>query len=544
MSGHWSAFDPIFFAYLLLFGGAAVGCFVAIPQLRRLHDPDTRRGLYALLLMSGGWAATHVGYFAAPTPQLQYAFYVLGLVVGIGTVGPWLYFCSAYTGRTLHRNRSIRWSAVAVYLVIVTIKLTNPLHHQYFTTETATDPFPHLLVVHGSLHWLAMGLAYSLAFVGFFMLFELFLRVNSETGPLFVLVGLTGLPIAFDVLGVLTPYLINTTYSSIGVAAFAVGVSYFYVDQLRTVQLAGDTGSPIVVLDDRDRIRDFNTEARHLFPDLRNGLGEPLHELLPDVAEALGTGDDVVELNVDGSIRYYNVSSNPLTTDRTRLGETILMNDVTHREQYRRSLERQNERLDQFAGMVSHDLRNPLTVAKGRIELAKTEPEPEHLDTASEALDRMNELIDDILALARQGRTIDATERVELRAIAEDAWRMVDGRNATLESEPASGVAVEADPERLQQLLENLFRNAVEHGGSDVRITVGPLSDGFYVADDGSGIDESDRNEIFGAGYTTSADGTGFGLAIAEEIVDAHGWSIRVPRTDGGARFEIRTGQS
>jgi signal transduction histidine kinase len=63
---------------------------------------------------------------------------------------------------------------------------------------------------------------------------------------------------------------------------------------------------------------------------------------------------------------------------------------------------------------------------------------------------------------------------------------------------------------------------------------------GFYVADDGSGIPETDRDEIFNSGYSTLDNGTGFGLNIVSEIVDAHGWKITATDSwDGGARFEI-----
>ncbi|KPN29215.1 sensory histidine kinase AtoS [Halolamina pelagica] len=92
----------------------------------------------------------------------------------------------------------------------------------------------------------------------------------------------------------------------------------------------------------------------------------------------------------------------------------------------------------------------------------------------------------------------------------------------------------------MKQLLENLIRNAVEHGGSDVTVTIGDLVDGFYVADDGPGIPEPDRANVFEAGYSTTQDGTGFGLNIVHEIASAHGWDVRVRDADGGgARFEF-----
>ena len=94
----------------------------------------------------------------------------------------------------------------------------------------------------------------------------------------------------------------------------------------------------------------------------------------------------------------------------------------------------------------------------------------------------------------------------------------------------------------LRRLLENLLRNAVEHGGDDVRVTVGPLAegDGFYVADDGLGIPEEKREGVFESGYSTGSGGAGLGLSIVDGIADAHGWTIEVGESEsGGARFEM-----
>jgi signal transduction histidine kinase len=110
--------------------------------------------------------------------------------------------------------------------------------------------------------------------------------------------------------------------------------------------------------------------------------------------------------------------------------------------------------------------------------------------------------------------------------------------DATLRNE-AEGMIL-ADEGRLRQLLENLIRNAIEHGGEGVSVTVGTLPDGFYVADDGPGIDPDRREEVFDAGHSTSQSGTGFGLRIVEQVADAHGWSVRAVESEaGGARFEV-----
>ena len=212
--------------------------------------------------------------------------------------------------------------------------------------------------------------------------------------------------------------------------------------------------------------------------------------------------------------------------------------DITKRKEYEKELERQNERLDDFASALSHDLRNPLMVAQGRLELLRDEVDSDHLDVGMRALDRMETLIENLLELAREGETITEFRSVELDDVVENCWTTVVTANATLQANADS--VVRTDESRLHQLLENLFRNAVEHAGPDVTVTVGDLDDGFYVEDDGPGIPVEDRDQLFERGFSTVGDGMGVGLAIVEQVVEAHGWEISVASSDaGGARFEI-----
>jgi PAS domain S-box-containing protein len=212
--------------------------------------------------------------------------------------------------------------------------------------------------------------------------------------------------------------------------------------------------------------------------------------------------------------------------------------DISDRKEYERELERKNQRLDEFAGIISHDLRNPLTVAQGHLGLAQENCNSDHLESVSHAHTEMELLIDDLLALARAGDTIGEIEPIVLSDLVRSGWRNVEADSAELTVETDS--TVNADERRLQQLLENLLANSVEHGGSDVTVTVGPLPDGFYVEDDGSGIPESERDQVFEAGHSTAQSGTGFGLSIVKEIADAHGWDIDVNEgSGGGARFEL-----
>jgi PAS domain S-box-containing protein len=217
-----------------------------------------------------------------------------------------------------------------------------------------------------------------------------------------------------------------------------------------------------------------------------------------------------------------------------------IVRDITDRKERIRELERQNERLEEFASIVSHDLRNPLNVAMARLELARDTCDSPHLVDIADAHDRMEWLIDDLLTLARQGETVREMNEVSLGTLVEDCWAGVETAGTTLDVE--TDATIRADRGRLQQAIENLVRNAVEHGGSDVTVRVGALANraGFYVADDGQGIPEDTNDSVFESGYSTADDGTGLGLAIVREIVEAHGWEIGVSDSEsGGARFEI-----
>jgi len=130
----------------------------------------------------------------------------------------------------------------------------------------------------------------------------------------------------------------------------------------------------------------------------------------------------------------------------------------------------------------------------------------------------MDDLIAQILTLARDGQPVEQWDAVLLSSIVQESWEMVETNTAELQVE--NDLAFKADSARLQRLLENLFRNALDHGGPDVTVTVGTIPDcpGFYVSDDGPGIPESNRDSVFDPGYTTREQGTGFGLAIVAEI--------------------------
>ncbi|PSP25822.1 hybrid sensor histidine kinase/response regulator [Halobacteriales archaeon QH_10_67_22] len=251
----------------------------------------------------------------------------------------------------------------------------------------------------------------------------------------------------------------------------------------------------------------------------------------------------------DGNHRWVRTSGEPQFEGGDVVRVRGILQDITERKRRERRLERKNERLEEFAHVVSHDIRTPLQVASGQLEVARETGNDTAFEKVRDAHEWMEAIIDEVLTLARQGEEISDTEQVSLAHVARDAWTMVDTPDAALTIRADFGV--EADPDRLCQLFENLFSNAVEH--ADGTVTVGPVESfptttrgahsgprGFYVADDGPGIPEDKCDIVFEAGYSTSQDGTGFGLSIVEQVAEAHDWDTSVTDSvDGGARFEF-----
>jgi signal transduction histidine kinase len=150
----------------------------------------------------------------------------------------------------------------------------------------------------------------------------------------------------------------------------------------------------------------------------------------------------------------------------------------------------------------------------------------------------MDNLIDALLHLARTDEHVSGMEPVDLAKLSQNCWQNVETTDATIHLNV--GGTVRADRGRLAQVLENLMRNAIEHTNQAVTITVGELDDGFYIADDGDGIPDGERDDVCEMGYTTTEQGIGFGLSIVSDIVEAHGWEIHITESaEGGARFEI-----
>jgi len=344
MTAPWTT--PAGVAYIGVFFVTGVGCLASIPRARTFTDIDVRYGLVGLLGLTGLWALFKTAFFLVPGP-LQAPMYITGLVSGFGTVWAWLYFASAYTGRSLHTDPTLRRLGGAVFLAVTALKVTNPVHGLYFTTTEVTTPFRYTAIEHGLIHWVSTSLSYALAAVGLFMIFELYVESGHDTRPLGALTGLLALPVTIDLVAIATPQLIEFIYAPIGVAAFAVGALFVFGRQFLAVRTRAQGDSATVVLDDADRIQAYSAAAADVFPELEGSTGASLDEVLPAVAAAEGDAvDRIVEREGDDGPRYYLVSPRSMTLGDSTV-QVLALADVTESERQRRRLLRRERELDE-----------------------------------------------------------------------------------------------------------------------------------------------------------------------------------------------------
>ncbi|MEZ3117456.1 ATP-binding protein [Halobaculum sp. MBLA0147] len=332
--------------YVAVFFLTGVACLVSIPRARTVVDEEVRYGLVGLLGLTGLWSLFKTSYLLVPT-TFKPATYILGLILGFGAVWAWLYFASAYTGRTLHRRRTPRRLAGGIFLFITAVKLTNPIHQLYFTTVETTTPFRHLAIRHGVIHWASTGLSYVLAGVGLFMIFEMYVESGYDTGPLNALTALLALPVTIDIVAVTTPYLLELIYAPLGVAVFAIGVLFAFGEQFLAARTEAQGDAATIVLSDEGQIRAYSAAAEDIFPELEGSTGAYLEDVVTEIEDISETDDNqIIERDADDDPRYYLASPRAM-----RLGGTtariVSLTDITESERQRRDLIRRERELDE-----------------------------------------------------------------------------------------------------------------------------------------------------------------------------------------------------
>ncbi|SEO04543.1 PAS fold-containing protein [Halorientalis persicus] len=532
-------------------------------------DRRGARWFAGVLGVGAFWMAATFLHLWLGDPGLQRVVAIVEAILLFASFAAYIVFVSVYTGREFHERRSVQATLVGVMgslLVLAPLNFLGVTNLLWTDLVVVDDPFPYVVIEHGV--GLVVILTVLLGLIGYswFVLTNYLLATGTGSGTQVLLILLGGLSIGVaELLGQagLLPAdgLHHATFGALPYVVFST-FGLFRFDLLDVLPVARNAvveylTDPVLVLDDDRRLVDYNAAALDTWPALPEKKGAPFAAAFPSLADRIelpadrkAATTDRLTLAHDGTEHHYSVTTTPITRGRSgAVGwYAILFRDVTDLEQSRWQLQKQNERLDQVATTISHDLRNPIAVASGQteslaLELDEWDVTPEHRDRAQgrisstqDSLDRMEDIVEDILTLAREGKTVEETGPVELGATARDAWANVDTDDATLTV--AGDRRLQADRSNLLSIFENLFRNSVEHGPDDGTVEVGATADGFYVADDGPGIPDEHAGDIFEYGYTTSGDGTGLGLSIVRTMAESHGWTVELDREyERGTRF-------
>ncbi len=508
-------------------------------------------GSYLLMIIGAGSFLTEFGLVMKA---------LMSTLAGVA----WLLFVSEYTGDSEWIPQWVWWILTFEAVVFSILVALNPeglvisavtveqLGAVTFAIETA-----------GVITELQLLVSAGLVVTSLVLLGRFSLRTQTVYRYQALIIFLTGVVVVTSAILFTSGYrihpLVDPTPILFNIQAIAVGWALYRYDFLKlapviVTRFFKEMNDPVLIIDPEFVIADYNKAAEQLIGGLTQSLAvDAIDE--KQFASVLRTAISGTESDVEfaketaGGTDVYDIEVTAVT-DQFGLtqGYVVVLREITSRKRRGQKLREQNERLEEFADIISHDLRNPLTTADGwtRIideQLAEDDPDIEaarqRLRRVTGAHERMEELISMLLTVAREGQNIEQTDSISLTQCATEAWETAHTAGMALEIE--TDRRVETDPRRLKQAFENLFRNANEHGAATT-VYLTELPDGFAVEDDGTGMSAAEQEAVFEFGYSTDEDGTGIGLAVVRRIIEAHGWDIEI--TDGahgGTRFEITT---
>ncbi len=539
-----------------------VSGLLAVYSWSRIDHPVSKS--YAVLmavdsLWAGGYLLMIIG---AGGVLSEFGLFMKGLFAGLAGVA-WLLFVSEYTGDSEWIPNWVWWLLTAEAILFGLLVGINPgglvieeiVVGQLGAVTLVVDS-PGIVVV-GQLLINTLMIGVSFYFLGRFIM----QTQNVYRYQALIILGIgviVYISVVLFVAGVQIHPLVDPTPILFNIQALGVGWALYRYDFLKLSPVVvgrffHDMTDPVLIMNAEFVIADFNTAADELIDGLEPNV--PMGEI-DDIEFSRTLRSNISSRNTDefttlvtdgGRSQTYDIEETEVTDQfGITQGYVIVLRDITERKRRERRLRNQNERLSEFADIVSHDLRNPLSTAIGWSEfvdeqLDETEPDLEAIqdgvDRISNSHERMDELIELLLTMARQGQTVVDPESVSLESVAKAAWATADTGDLNLVVE--TDRSVEGDPARIKSVFENLFRNVNDHA-SATTVYIAATENGFVIEDDGDGIPKDDRAELFEFGYTTDQDGTGIGLAVVKRICEAHDWQITVDDSDhGGTRFAI-----
>lgn len=333
---------------------------------------------------------------------------------------------------------------------------------------------------------------------------------------------------------------------------------------LRQERLFDQMVESVLILDGEGQVVLANRELRRLFGLSDEAQGLPLmsairsHELKEIVEEAVREGQVTGRELVTGSgneSRFFNVNVSSYEDGDGESGAIVVLHDMTQLRQIETGRR-------EFVANVSHELRTPLSMIKGYVETLQggeiDDPmiEARFLGKIRKHSDRLTYLIEDLLALSQlESQQIALSfARVPIATLAQrvvdDLQDRASDRGVTLVNEIPKDLILSVDPDRLQQVFQNLIDNGIKYGKTEgrVSVTARDRGDGFVevnIADDGAGIPVEAHDRVFERFFrvdkarSREQGGTGLGLAIVKHIIQSHGGEVWLTSANPGACFNF-----
>lgn len=548
----------------LLYAISGATAFTVAGYLWKNKDNLGAKPLIATNVSVGSWITLLFISTITPQPVNEIAARLLYFPLST-SVASIFAFSLEYTGREEYvTGKTI--AALSIHPIIgVILAFVNP-GEAYITVIEPTKM--GVIENWGILFWIHATYSYTLILTAAALMLRFFIRNNKtvyQGQSMLLLIGILA-GVSLNAVYLVGDVVFNTSAvgTVIAMVVFSYAIMKYDLTNITPVareKIVEHIRDGVIVLNKDDKIINMNDSAKEVLSVNEKCIGRNIHNIteetkLSDSYQSIV--DQQNEVTIDYNNKRLRFQHEVMTNDRGEdFGRLLIIEDITEQVEREEKLRQKNEELDQFASTIAHDLRNPLSAAKGYLNTGLKQNNEEMLKEAQEQQERMQEMIEDILKMSKAGDKVNDKKEVELRQTAKQGWKHAETNMNDLEIAFDEEVSLKADKTRLLQIFENLFRNAEDHNKEKITVTIGLLSDdkpvdddksigdndinGFFIADNGTGIKPTKREKVFEHGHTTSKNGTGFGLSIIKDVVEAHRWEINVTESKtGGAQFEIQ----
>jgi len=455
----------------------------------------------------------------------------------------WLAFALYYGGM----EKKVTRRNIALLSIIPLIELvicwTNYNHLFYKSVELGTGIISPIKPSYGPAFWLNIFYSYTLIFAGIYF----FLKKAAElgrtysrqgillavgvvvpiVGNIIYLSNLSPLPEGYDI----TPVLFVFTGLILLWLIFSHG--FLDITPIAYSSIFENIEDAIVILDDKGKIVNFNDAGRRFISPKK--IGDNINGILPyDVLEGKRAGE------IRRRRKYYDIRVSRIFGRRNRLlGKVVILRDITGRKKAEERISQLNDTLRLINKIMRHDILNDLQIANGSLELYTEKSDKKFVEKAMQRINRSIELIEMMRNFESMVSSGKELKEYSVKKVVEDVIKDYD-----VKFNIKGDCTIMAD-EAFRSVIDNIVRNAIEHGGTDkIDISIESTGDKceIRIADYGKGIPDEIKKRIFDERFRYGeTGGTGLGLYIVKKTVERYGGSIHVEDNEPrGAVFAIR----